>query len=891
MTDSNVSNERRARGRGNERAGARARGRRRLIRAANLLVPLALLSGCGGGGGGGAAAGQRGGPGGGGGAEARPVFAEPVAAVSAGGSHTCALLGGGSVKCWGWNSNGQLGLGDSNNRGDNADEMGALLPAVALGGRATAVAAGGIHTCALLENGSVKCWGENANGRLGLGDEADRGDDAGEMGSALPAVSLGGTATAVAAGTGHTCALLADGSVKCWGRNEYGQLGLGDADDRGDEAGEMGTSLPAVALGGRATAVSAGNAHTCALLADGTVKCWGRNNSGELGLGDADDRGDEAGEMGTSLPAVALGGTATAVAAGAHHACALLEGGSVKCWGDNSSGQLGQDDTDGRGDDANEMGTNLPAIALGAAAAGISLGSQHSCALLSGGTVKCWGGDDQSQLGQGTFETSVGDQDGEMAALAAVALGGTVRTLAAGGAHVCAVLADGRLKCWGDNGQGQLGLGDATRRGEAANQMGANLAGASLLAPRLVAAGGSSACVAFREGDRIKCWGGNGSGQLGLGGTSDRGDDANEMGGRLPFVDLGGGAPLLSVAVGGGHACALLFGGAVKCWGDNSYGQLGLGDVDHRDSAGEMGTNLPAVALGGAATALAAGGSHTCALLAGGAVKCWGFNGSGQLGLGDADNRGDAAGEMGSNLPAVALGGRATAVSAGGAFTCAVLEGGSVKCWGNNAHGQLGLGDADNRGDDAGEMGSALPAVALGTGAAAAKIAAGGAHACALLASGPVKCWGRGSFGQLGQGNADDLGDDADEMGEDLPAVLLGGAVEALATKGDHTCALLAGGSVKCWGYNLVGQLGQGDAANRGDQANEMGTNLAAVALGTGATATAVAAGSSHTCALLAAGAVKCWGANNLGQLGLGDAAARGDGAGEMGDSLPAAAL
>ncbi|MFM7060318.1 MAG: RCC1 domain-containing protein, partial [Actinomycetes bacterium] len=194
-------------------------------------------------------------------------------------------------------------------------EMGDTLPTVALGtGRtATQLAAGVGHTCALLDNGTVKCWGWNYAGQLGLGDTNARGDGPGEMGDNLPTVALGTgrTATRLAAGVDHTCALLDNGTVKCWGANSAGQLGLGDNQPRGYVPGQMGDTLPAVALGtGRtATQLAAGFTSMCVVLDNGTVKCWGLNYDGELGLGDTNDRGDGPGEMGDTLPTVDLGTT------------------------------------------------------------------------------------------------------------------------------------------------------------------------------------------------------------------------------------------------------------------------------------------------------------------------------------------------------------------------------------------------------------------------------------------------------------------------------------------------------------------------------------------------------------------------------------------------------
>jgi len=156
------------------------------------------------------------------------------------------------------------------------------------------------------------------------------------MGDSLPSVDLGSgwTVVEVAAGSYHTCARLEDGAtraVKCWGWNDYGQLGLGDVNDQGDQGGEMGSSLRAVQLGtGRsAMALALGSSHSCALLDDASVKCWGDNYRGQLGLGDTLDRGNEGGEMDDSLPAVDLGGAVVQIVAGYYHTCALLDDGQL----------------------------------------------------------------------------------------------------------------------------------------------------------------------------------------------------------------------------------------------------------------------------------------------------------------------------------------------------------------------------------------------------------------------------------------------------------------------------------------------------------------------------------------------------------------------------------
>ena len=365
--------------------------------------------------------------------------------LQAGGSHTCATIIDGTFKCWGDNAYGQLGQGDTVNRGDKAGEMGGHLPAIDVGAHRTVGLSvlGGAHTCALLDDQTVKCWGDNTYGQLGQGDTANRGDQQGEMGDNLPAIDLGTDsngkallAEAVAAGAYHTCALLFDKTaavylVKCWGRNDAGQLGQEDTVNRGDQPGQMGDNLAGIDLGTGRTAIdlAAGQSHTCALFSDQTIKCWGDNTDGELGQGDAVDRGDAPGTMSNNLPIIelGLGRTAQTVTAGGSTTCALLDNGSVKCWGNNSNGQLGLGDTTNRGDQPGQMGDNLPAIDLGTelTAVVVETALYHTCALLSDQRVKCWGQNDVGQLGQGDTEQR-GDAPKEMGnALLSINLGTT----------------------------------------------------------------------------------------------------------------------------------------------------------------------------------------------------------------------------------------------------------------------------------------------------------------------------------------------------------------------------------------------------------------------------------------------------------------------------------
>jgi alpha-tubulin suppressor-like RCC1 family protein len=330
----------------------------------------------------------------------------------------------------------------------------------------------------------------------------------------------------------------------------------------------------------------------------------------------------------------------------------------------------------------------------------------------------------------------------------------------------------------------------------------------------------------------VKCWGNNLDGQLGIGSSLDTGRQPSDMGDNLLPAQLQNSMSSAEVvAAGDYHSCATFETGALMCWGYNEFGQLGLGDTASRGQDQQSMQTLESVDLGNgrSAKSVSGGATHTCALLDDNTIKCWGSNQFGQLGVGSTTDYGMVAGDMAS-LPPVDLGAGRTAksVSAGGTHTCAVLDNNQVKCWGSNEFGQLGLGDTLGRGSQAGQMGDALPSVDLGVGRSAQAVAAGKTHTCALLDDASVKCWGLNDVGQLGLGDTAARGPAVGQMGDSLPAVDLGLSVRAMATGASalHTCALLDDETIKCWGLNDVGQLGLNDTDNRGDQPGEMGVAL-----------------------------------------------------------------
>lgn len=412
----------------------------------------------------------------------------------------------------------------------------------------------------------------------------------------------------------------------------------------------------------------------------------------------------------------------------------------------------------------------------------------------------------------------------------------SARTLAAGVNFTCAITQAGAVKCWGENPRGQLGLGDLTPR-LALAELGANLPAVDLEAGRTaveLGVGSVHACARLDD-DRLKCWGSNDYGQLGLGDVQPRGATPGSMGAALPGLDLGVKGNSRRFNGGGFHTCSLFEAGPVlKCWGIAIA--TGLGDnLDRGGAPNQMGGSLPPVNLGAGAkpVQLALGNLHACARLDGGAVKCWGHNSFGQLGLGDVIWRGQSdAFTMGDVLPAVNLGSGRTAVhiTAGYFHSCAVLDNGQVKCWGNNDNGQLGLGDGAQRGIQPGQMGDALPPVDLGTGRRALLVESRGQSNCVLLDNRQVKCWGNNGKGQLGLGDSADRGGQPGQMGDTLPSVDLNvktnlGELTELSVGGTHACVRYSLGAVRCWGEG--GALGVGDNINRGDQPGQMGAQLA----------------------------------------------------------------
>ncbi len=376
--------------------------------------------------------------------------------IATGSFHSCAIEAG-AVRCWGYGGDGALGYGDTTSIGDDEAPDTAGPVSLGAGRSAVAIAAGSVHTCAMLDNGTVRCWGFGGDGRLGYANTTSIGDD--ELPSSVAPVSLGAghTAKAITAGDGHTCAILDDDTVRCWGFALDGRLGYGSVASIGDD--EPAGSAPPVNLGpGRtARAISAGGSHTCAVLDNGTVRCWGFGGNGRLGYGKIADIGRTPDSTPETVGPVNLGEgrTATAITAGYGHTCVVLDNATVRCWGFSGDGRLGYGTQLDVGDDEQPGMVTPVNVGPNRTAQAITGGRDHTCALLDDASVRCWGSGAFGQLGYGT-PNPVGD-DEVPGSLAPVPLGGAATAISGGRDHTCARLADGSVRCWGRGSNGRLG--------------------------------------------------------------------------------------------------------------------------------------------------------------------------------------------------------------------------------------------------------------------------------------------------------------------------------------------------------------------------------------------------------------------------------------------------
>jgi alpha-tubulin suppressor-like RCC1 family protein len=409
-------------------------------------------------------------------------------------------------------------------------------------------------------DGPARQGGAGAGGAGGgaAGTSGAGGNGAGGAGGAASRL-----VTYVATGNGYSCAIVDDGNVLCWGYNASGQLGDGTIESRYAPTPVLQSPGGPPLSGAQQLALSA--SHSCARLVGGEVRCWGANDSGQLGDGTTENR---------LTPAVVVqspGGPSLTgvlrVELGDQHSCALRNDGQVHCWGYNGSGQLGNNTN-------TTQSTPTPVLqAPGGGpvidADGLVVGARHGCLRLTNGQARCWGHNKAGQLGDGT-------QDNRLTpVLVLQSLGGPpltgIQELGLGDSHSCARLAGGDVRCWGSNGSGQVGDGTTEFRLTPATVL-QSPGGAALTGVQELTLGEDHSCARLAGGN-VRCWGSNLVGQLG------DGTKVNQLTPVL-VLEAQGGSPLAGVqgvAPGWYHSCARLAGDDVRCWGDNDFGELGDG--------------------------------------------------------------------------------------------------------------------------------------------------------------------------------------------------------------------------------------------------------------------------------------------------------------------------
>jgi alpha-tubulin suppressor-like RCC1 family protein len=788
--------------------------------------------------------------------------------ISAGGTHACGIARG-QLYCWGTSAGGALGPGTT------SPTSTPTLVTTFANKTATDVSAGTDFTCAVAD-GDAYCWGSGGNGRTGLGGTANTSTP-----TAVVGIPSGKTVTSISAGATHACA-VASGTAYCWGNNGSGQLGIGSTTSTTSAVAV--TTATGILSGRTVTSVAAGTSHSCA-VADGLAFCWGTNTNGQLG--DASTTQHTA-PFAVSTSGVLNGRTVSAISAGDAHTCAVADA-SAYCWGLTTNGRVGNGVTTATNQSSPVAVTG--SVATSGNVTAISAGSTHSCAIASN-AAHCWGGGASGQLGNGSNTASAGAA--VAVTTTGALSGRTLTSISAGTAFTCSrgdtpgscwglgtggqlgnkasastttavdaaitgpVCTSGAVRlnatdCSLEEGTdywGRLGYSIGTWAAPNSAWVKATTKSRAAVSPASTAKTATSLTLGWDQVSELSKSYAEFTLQRS---TSSSGSNPVTVyrGGMLTALDRGGLAKrnsslgVTQVSAGTDHTCGILE-GAAYCWGDDTNGELGIGSTT--DARVPTAVVTTGVLSGKTVTEISAGmddangGQHTCAVADGG-VYCWGLNSHGELGNGT--NTQSTTPVQAGSITGV------TDVATGYMHSCA-LTGGKVYCWGDNSRGQLGDGSNNQR-----------TSPVLVQGALANKtvtaIAAGAAHTCAI-AGGAAYCWGSNVSGQLGVNN---------NTNSAVPlAVLSSGALSGLTVSTisagqAHTCAI-AGGKAYCWGINNNGQLGNNSTIN----------TTVAVAVtapwATGAALSSLSAGMYSTC-VVAAGKAYCWGDNSNGQLGNGN--------------------
>lgn len=637
--------------------------------------------------------------------------------------------------------------------------------------------------------------------------------------------------------------------VRAYGWGRNANGQLGDNSTTARNAPVAVTLSTGFLYGKTVSSMSAGSLHSVALCSDGTVAAWGLNSSGQVGDASNTQRNVAVGVVTTT--GALSGKTVVATASGNAHNLALCSDGTLATWGDNSRGQLGNNTTNST---STPVAVNSFGDLSGRTVIAVGAGYNHSLAVCSDGALVAWGDNTNGQLGLGT--TTQRNQGVRVAGL----LGNRVVIAAAGGnGHTLALCSDGSLFAWGLNSSGQVGDGSNTNR---TIPVAVNVnSGASALFGKTVAqiaAGGTHSLARCSDGT-VAAWGANANGQLGNNTTT-----ASNL--AVQVINTAGSALLnrtvISIAAGDLHSLALCSDGTAASWGDNAKGQLGDNSTTQRLLPVQVNATSGSALNNRTAVAIASGNNHGLALRSDGTLASWGDNTNGQLGDNSTTQRNRPVNVTISPATSALAGRTILSTATGDSFTLALCSDGAVVSWGLNSSGQLGDNSTTQR--NTAVLVNTTPGSAL-AGKFVVAVAAGFAHALALCDDGTVVSWGLNDYGQLGDNSITNRSRPVLVNALEGSA-LYGKSVVAIAAGGAHSLALCSDGTVAAWGGNFDGQLGDLTLTQRNIPVAVNTTQVLSVLYNK--TVVGIAAGNLHSLALCSDGVLASWGMNVNGQLG-----------------------
>lgn len=597
---------------------------------------------------------------------------------------------------------------------------------------------------------------------------------------------------------GTTCGIRSDSTLYCWGRNDFGQVGCGIS----PQTTPCQVHSPNTFLN-----VVTSSFVSCGVETGNVMYCWGKGSNGALGNGTTIDRTNAYMVTGTSYLIPYTKNETT---------CAIKTDNSLWCWGNNTRGEVGNGTSPGVNvisPSSVDAGVTYSSVSIGSGTA-----TNSSCGITTTGVLKCWGDNTNKIVQNDTYPNYNFPTTVDASLYSKISIGNNT---------ACAVTTSGVLKCWGSNFWGQVGNGTTSPVNSPTTiDSGTSYSDVSMTA--------NTSCGITTSG-ALKCWGMNSNGQVGNGGNSNqltpfKVSSGNEVISRMALGALGG--------AGGTTTLALNSSGYLKAWGSNLYGQIGIGmngSVFHAQDA-DSGVNYKSISLSNGYPA------YACGITTNDELKCWGANNYGQIG-------------SGSNFPLRSIPTNVDNdlsfkyVSTGNNHSCGITKNDYLKCWGSNTNGQIGDGTS-GAGNDR------FSPVLVDNGTKYLTVSAIASTTCGITLAGVLKCWGSDSQGLLGDGAG---------VGSDVlspQAIDVGVTYQSLVMNSSNACAITTGQILKCWGYNIFGQLGDGTTTIRTSPTQVAGGELYSK----------VGMDGNSTCALIATGAnsgrIQCWGQGSSGQIG-----------------------